>query len=705
MARPFPTLRPRLRLAAGVASLAFLIGACGGGEPAPRPTITARLTAFLERADPHPERTALLVGIDRYAEGDDRRFPDLAGCANDVRAMQRVLVERFGFEEHNVFTLLDEEATHAAILLAFHDVLLARASDGTEAFFYLAGHGSRIPDEGGWRTAEPDRLDSTFVAHDSRAEGRDGERDLVDDELRSLLAALCARTDRVTVITDCCHAGEITRGEERVRTAPRAARPLDRAWLAEVWPEGVPFTEDAPGEELPVARYLHLAAAERHERAWEVEVPEEEGATTHGAMTWLLVHALEHAPLDATWREIIDDVAVRVSILKPQTVNFRGTVDRRIFGGDGARVAGFRAEARSGGRLLVRAGWVHGLRVDSRLEVRDGRGEVVVGEAEVEAVDIATARARWIGETPDPLPPGAWRAIERTRGAGGAPLRVHVDDPERRARLDEGGGILVVEAAENADCRLRRTDGGGERLETLEGIAIQADGETFEAALAAELRWRALNLLAGDRGSLPVILDFRPARAEELASVDRPGLFHPVELLDPTLGRGLGGRRVRGGRALDPDEEERRLAAGEPPYNLGILEVTNPHDRALYVHVFSIEESRAIRPVLPHRRTRLLLEPGESVTQRLQLVLPRAWPLARAMRDRYVAIATLEPIDLSIFPHEPVLRGGETLTAPPPLIARAMEGPLLRGGEAAAIEPAGWGVTSLDLFVVAPDDE
>jgi len=682
------------------------------GEPA-----DARLTVFLETADSRPDKTALLVGIDRYEQGESREFADLEGCVNDVRLVKRLLIDRFGFEERNVFVLLDEEATHERIVRAFHEVLIRRAREGTEAFFYLSGHGSRTPDASGHRSAERDLLDSTFVAYDSRAEGRDGERDLVDDELRSLVVALTAKTDRVTVVTDSCHSGEMMRGEERARTAPRAKRGVDREWLESFWPSDVELTEDTPDAEPPADRYVHIAAAERHERAWEFEATGPDGGTvTHGVLTFLLARAMESAPAEATWREIVDDVAVRVSVLKPQTVNYLGDVDRRLFGGGHERVAGFRAEARDASRLLVHAGWLHGLRVGSLLEVRGSGGRRVLGEARVEAVTATASRAAWTDDRPAEMPPGSLRALELSRAAGEPPLRIHVEVPELLEALVDVELVETIGTPESSDYRLVRRGRDALRLETAEGLPVHArpipfDGEATPASLEAleavfrdELRWRALDLLATERGALPLRLSFRSATPADFTWISNDAdLYHPVEILGGADAEGLpnGSRRVRGSPPLSEEELARARDAGERPLNLGVLEVENPHDCPLYVYLFSLEEARAMTPILPRKgELPVRLEPGKSRRKLISLVAPREWPFDRPMRDRYVAVSTLVPVDLSEFRSPGAVRGGEA--PPPPLIRRAMEGPLIRGGDSAAVDTADWGVTRLDLLVESP---
>src|SRR5262245_14275330 len=67
-------------------------------------------------------RRALLVGIDRYTTGEQkatdatvtrgrRRWRDLKGSVNDVRALREVLIHRQGFRPQDILVLENEEAT------------------------------------------------------------------------------------------------------------------------------------------------------------------------------------------------------------------------------------------------------------------------------------------------------------------------------------------------------------------------------------------------------------------------------------------------------------------------------------------------------------------------------------------------------------------------------------------------------------------
>jgi len=690
---------------------ATLAGACGGEGEKPERQPSAKLVAFLAAADPAPDRTAFLVGIDRYAgEEQERGFADLAGCGNDVRLMREVLVEEFGFEERDIFVLLDEEATHEGIVDAFDRVLIQRARESTEVFFYLSGHGSRVPDLSRVARAEHDRLDSTFLAYDSRTDGHDGDRDLNDDELRCLLTALAKKGAKVTAVTDSCHSGGGLRSGLQARSVSDGASPLDRDWVRRFWPEGVELSEDAVERQVPVDRYVHIAAAERDQRAWEYQCEGLEGnIVTHGALTYVLAGALRNAPGTATWRTLIDDVAIQVANLQPQTVNARGSVNRLLFGEDVEGPGGFKAEwMRSKSSLLIHAGWLHGLREGSVVEVRDASGLTVLGTARVEKYNAGRAVAAWEGEVPEGSLGGGLRAHDRSRPAGEPPLRLQLDWPARREEQGEhrvlealreeplAGLVELVEREEQADYRLHRNPDGTIRLDTIEGLPLLTVDETpagdgpdpdpvfaLEEAVRKELRWRAVNLLASERGEIPIEARLRAATPEELDELTRRDT-ESVEIVD-------GGLRVRG---APPDAHAQ----------VGVLEITHSHERPVHLYVLSIEESRAVNRIYPNGGEDDPIAAGERLEAKVGFIASRSWPFARPMRDRYLVLGVEHPIDLGELEMERTLRG----TSPPdralpPLLRRAIRSRLTRGGKDTHVVPDGWGVTVLDILVMQPE--
>lgn len=140
-------------------------------------------------------KRAVCVGINRYPR------PEMAlrGCVNDARAWAALLNDHYDIATSDVRVITDARATKAGVLQALGS-LLAGARRGDVLVFTNSSHGTYVADRDG-----DERLyDEAIVPYD----GDDGL--IVDDELRTLFADVPAGV-RLTVISDSCHSGSLTR--------------------------------------------------------------------------------------------------------------------------------------------------------------------------------------------------------------------------------------------------------------------------------------------------------------------------------------------------------------------------------------------------------------------------------------------------------------------------------------------------------------
>ena len=141
-------------------------------------------------------RRALCVGIDRYPTAP------LGGCANDARQWRDTL-RALGFEDPNL--LVDGEATRSGILGSVTD-LIRSSRPGDVLVFQYAGHGTQLTDLNADETdGDSPGLDEALCPIDF-AEGHF----LIDDDLATVFDQVPAGVN-MTVFTDCCHSGTITR--------------------------------------------------------------------------------------------------------------------------------------------------------------------------------------------------------------------------------------------------------------------------------------------------------------------------------------------------------------------------------------------------------------------------------------------------------------------------------------------------------------
>jgi secreted trypsin-like serine protease len=172
--------------------------------PAAAPAATASLTLPTNVA---AGDRALLIGIDQY---QNERF-NLRGTLNDVRNMQRLLTESYGFRPEQIVTLTDAQATRANILRTMDEWLIGGSTPNSRVVFFMSSHGFQDVDQDG---DEHDGLDETLIPYDAAVE-RIGDQvfvrnQIVDDEIRDRFSRIPDR--RIVAIIDACFSGTSTRG-------------------------------------------------------------------------------------------------------------------------------------------------------------------------------------------------------------------------------------------------------------------------------------------------------------------------------------------------------------------------------------------------------------------------------------------------------------------------------------------------------------
>ncbi len=237
-------------------------------------------------------KKALCVGINDYpGEGSD-----LNGCVNDARSWADLLIRNFGFPKANVKMLLDSQATKAAILGGLKKLLVG-AKTGDVLVFTNSSHGTYLADD---NHDEP-LYDEALCPYDC-------DRNLiVDDELRELFAGL-PKGVALTVISDSCHSGTVTRAAIN-ENIPGLKTPDDRR---------VRFLHPAllgksvlsnPFQAVDRSRVNHpqskmkeilLSGCTASEYSYDALI----GGTYHGAMTYFAIQAIREANYDLTYAQL-----------------------------------------------------------------------------------------------------------------------------------------------------------------------------------------------------------------------------------------------------------------------------------------------------------------------------------------------------------------------------------------------------------------
>lgn len=225
---------------------------------------------------------------------------DLQGCNADGDAFAQLLVQRFGFTKNNIRRLKDAEVTTANIRKNLQEQLLAKAHPGDAAVFFYSGHGTQVPDMDG---DERDESDEAICTYDMDASAPNEW--LTDDVLRHELSLL--KTNRVTIVLDCCHSGTGTRGVESDAAAGVRYFDLGFGRRLDIYRD----LSVSTGMKTPSNNPQHvlLAACASHEIA-------REEWSKGGYFTLALVKALDKggdaSPLEELYGGIREDIARRM---------------------------------------------------------------------------------------------------------------------------------------------------------------------------------------------------------------------------------------------------------------------------------------------------------------------------------------------------------------------------------------------------------
>jgi len=242
-------------------------------------------------------KRALCVGINDYPV----RGADLKGCVNDARAWAALLRDHYGFAETDITILLDRQATRAGILGAL-DTLLAGATRGDVIVFTNSSHGTYVADEDGDET----RYDEAICPWDMK------QHLIVDDELRTRFAKL-PKGVRLTVVSDSCFSGSVTRGPKLETPDDRAARFVSPALIGRREIRNVrAVARPVRGETYPQSTMneVLVSGCNDHQYSYDARFD----GTYHGAMTYFALDIIRAADYRLTYNALRKRLVPRLEL-------------------------------------------------------------------------------------------------------------------------------------------------------------------------------------------------------------------------------------------------------------------------------------------------------------------------------------------------------------------------------------------------------
>jgi hypothetical protein len=244
-------------------------------------------------------KRAVLIGINRY------RVPgaDLRGCVNDVKNVQKVLTEYYGFAGKDITVMTDLKATKKAMQAAIQK-LVAGARKGDVLLLHYSGHGSNVPDDDGDEAEEREE-----ILCPTDLDWKDPFR---DDWLRKTFDKLKSGVS-LTVIMDCCHSGTNT------RAVLSRNEPIKQRYLPSPW--DLVAVESGRKLRGAVKRELRASSRAKRKKSDVVHADIRELLVTgcrdtqtsadafikgsyNGALTYYLVESIREAKGNLTYREL-----------------------------------------------------------------------------------------------------------------------------------------------------------------------------------------------------------------------------------------------------------------------------------------------------------------------------------------------------------------------------------------------------------------
>lgn len=175
-------------------------------------TIMSALLVFSSVQLSAQTKRALVIGI---GEQEDKSWAKINGD-KDVPLVQQML-QKVGYTD--IRTLANKQASKAGIVAAFKK-LTAQCAVGDIVYIHFSGHGQQVTDVNGDEGKE-DGWDEAWIPYDAYLRYDEkrykGEKHLIDDELNTLLTAICNKignSGKMLVVVDACHSGDSSRGDD-----------------------------------------------------------------------------------------------------------------------------------------------------------------------------------------------------------------------------------------------------------------------------------------------------------------------------------------------------------------------------------------------------------------------------------------------------------------------------------------------------------
>ena len=294
------------------------------------------LSVFITNNSLSQNKLALIVAVGEYPAAS--KIPPIASI-NDIKYIKTAL-NRNGFDEKNIDTLLNSKATKAAILNALTQ-LSKKAKQNDIVVIHFSCHGQQIRDQKTIELGkdEDDGYDEAFLPYDAMAKysptGYKGQNHLRDDDLYPILLDIRKKLGTqgsLLVLLDACHSGTGTRSESfavtRGEPIPFAnpENPLDSFINLSVV-EGQGFFETISDS---VSNMVVISASSPHQENKQIKINNEE----LGSLSYSFYKALSQMTAGNTYQLLFEKIRATMQAFIPEQIPmFEGNKQQLIFSG------------------------------------------------------------------------------------------------------------------------------------------------------------------------------------------------------------------------------------------------------------------------------------------------------------------------------------------------------------------------------------
>lgn len=282
--------------------------------------------SFTKAQESTTTKHALIIAIGDYPRSTGW---GAISSANDVPLIKETLL-RQGFEEKNITTLIDREATKKGILQAFKELKEEKIKKGDVVVVHYSGHGQPIFDsETEGKLDEADDKDEAIVPIDAMASysyNYQGQNHIRDDELANITAGIrntLGKDGQLLLLLDSCHSGSSARGGK--------ARGTKTVFAPEGWKaskDGKVTGSDMFDEvkvDKNAAPYILISGASADELNYE-------HPDGYGALSYAFSEAMSDLGSNFTYRQLFDVICAKMNTFSPnQHPGIEGDQNIKLF--------------------------------------------------------------------------------------------------------------------------------------------------------------------------------------------------------------------------------------------------------------------------------------------------------------------------------------------------------------------------------------